>query len=390
MFPVFLLYYSLLAGTIGALYKKKRRKSYKIVGFKHGVEVLRIGNILESYGITIKKQLPLVDACLCEVEPSVAKLQQLSEDPMIEYIEDDYIATIQALPYTVAAIPKGQEIPWGVKKVAAQPVWKTCRGEGIRVGVVDTGIDLDHPDLKENIKEAYGVLDCKNIIDDNGHGTHVAGTIAALDNDIGVVGVAPKVEIYSVKAFDKHGRGTVSSIVEALNWCLEKKVHVINMSFGIRHNSFTLRRAVQALLRNNIVLVAAAGNVGRENSVLYPAKYPEVIAVAACNQNDRPASFSSSGPEVDITAPGVDILSTHKNGTYKLMSGTSMATPHVAGAAALLLSLTNMNADDVKSILKNAAKDLGLPKEKQGAGLLNVLNAVSNIKKLGRGDCEQI
>jgi subtilisin len=379
--PALFLYYSFFALSLGAFCKKRKKKSYKIVGFKQGVGVLQSRNILETYGIKIKKELPLVDACLCEVEPHNARVQQLSQDPFIEYIEDDYEAAIQVMPYAVSAKPKGQEIPWGVKKISVLPVWKTCKGEGVRVGIVDTGVDLSHPDLKDNIKEAHGVLDCKNVVDDNGHGTHVAGTIAALDNDIGVVGVAPKVEIYSVKAFDKNGKSTVSGIVEALNWCLEKEVHVVNMSFGIKNNSITLRRAVKALHKSGIVLVAAAGNAGGENSVLYPAKYPEVIAVAACGQDERPASFTSSGPEVDITAPGVDILSTYKDGQYKLMSGTSMAAPHVSGAAALLLSIHQMKAEEVKELLKSAARDLGFPKEKQGAGLVDVEKAVMSINK---------
>ncbi|MCF6095685.1 S8 family peptidase [Thermovorax subterraneus] len=390
MIPALFLYYSFLALTLGALNKKSRKKRYKIVGFKEGIGVLQSRNILENYGIKIKKELPLVDACLCEVEPHNARIQQLSQDPFIEYIEDDYEAAIQVMPYGVSVKLEGQEIPWGVKKISAQQVWKTTKGEGVRVGIVDTGVDLSHPDLKDNIKEAYGVLDCKNVIDDNGHGSHVAGTIAALDNDIGVVGVAPKVEIYSVKAFDKEGKSTVSGIVEALNWCLEKEVQVVNMSFGIKNNSITLRRAVKALNKSGVVLVAAAGNAGGENSVLYPAKYPEVIAVAACNRDDRLASFSSIGPEVDIAAPGVDILSTYKDGNYKLMSGTSMAAPHVSGAAALLLSIHKITCEQVKEILKGSAKDLGFPEEKQGAGLVDVEKAVLSINKVRRCENEGI
>ncbi|KXG78355.1 Subtilisin NAT [Fervidicola ferrireducens] len=390
MIPALFLYYSFLAVALGALSKKGKKKRYKIVGFKEGMGILQSRNILETYGIKIKKELPLVDACLCEVEPHNVRIQQLSQDPFIEYIEDDYEAAIQVMPYAVSVKLKGQEIPWGVKKISAQQVWKTTKGEGVRVGIVDTGVDLSHPDLKDNIKEAYGVLDCKNVIDDNGHGTHVAGTIAALDNDIGVVGVAPKVEIYSVKAFDKNGKSTVSGIVEALNWCLEKEVQVVNMSFGIKNNSITLRRAVKALHKSGVVLVAAAGNAGEENSVLYPAKYPEVIAVAACNRDDRPASFSSIGPEVDITAPGVDILSTYKDGQYKLMSGTSMAAPHVSGAAALLLSIHKITCEQVKEILKDTAKDLGFPEEKQGAGLVDVEKAIMSINKVRREKDEGI
>ncbi|SHM87507.1 Subtilase family protein [Caldanaerovirga acetigignens] len=390
MIPALFLYCSFLVVALKALSEKGKKKRYKIVGFKQGVGILQSRNILETYGIKIKKELPLVDACLCEVEPHNAKVQQLSEDPFIEYIEDDYEAAIQVMPYAVSVKPKGQEIPWGVKKISALPVWKVSKGDKVRVGVVDTGVDLDHPDLKENVKEACGFLDCKNVIDDNGHGTHVAGTIAALDNDIGVVGVAPKVEIYSAKAFDKNGKSTVSGIVEALNWCLKKEVQVVNMSFGIKNNSITLRRAVKALHKSGVVLVAAAGNAGGENSLLYPAKYPEVIAVAACSQDGRPANFTSTGPEVDVTAPGVDILSTYKGGHYKLMSGTSMAAPHVSGAAALLLSIYKITCEQVKEILKDSAEDLGLPKEKQGAGLIDVEKAVMSINKFRRGKDEGI
>ena len=148
--------------------------------------------------------------------------QSLAEDPMIEFVEDDYEGKIQVIPPLSIEIKKqGQELPWGVKKIDAPSAWKDTGGQGVRVGIIDTGIDLSHPDLKDNIKMTGWVLDCQNIIDDNGHGSHVAGIIAALDNDIGVVGVAPKVEIYAVKAFSKSGRGNISDVIEGLDWCVE-------------------------------------------------------------------------------------------------------------------------------------------------------------------------
>ncbi|MFY9498821.1 MAG: S8 family peptidase, partial [Tepidanaerobacteraceae bacterium] len=264
-------------------------------------------------------------------------------------------------------------------------VWKRCQGEGIKVGIIDTGIDLTHPDLKGNIKETYSVVDGISADDDNGHGTHVAGIIAALDNDIGVVGVAPKAEIYSVKAFDKMGRGSVSDIIDALQWCVENKVHVINMSFGIGTNSRALKRAIGAAHRHKIIMVAAAGNSGARDSVLYPAKYPEVIAVAASDSKDQAADFSSRGPEVNIIAPGVDVSSTYINEEYKNLSGTSMACPHVVGACALLMSISGTKAESVKKAILSTAKDIGLPEETQGVGLVNVSAAVSNIKKAKGG-----
>lgn len=349
----------------------------KIIGFKANFKKTELLGIAENHSIKIKKQLPLVNAYLCEVDTSLPSYQSLAKNPAIDFIEDDYILNIQVMPSEPLYIGRrAQEIPWGVKRINAPPVWKHISGDGIRVGIIDTGIDLSHPDLKENIKDVYGPLDCKNIEDDNGHGTHVAGTIAALDNDIGVIGVSPKVSIYSAKAFDGRGRGRVSNIIESLNWCIKKKVHVINMSFGFTMRSFALERAIKEVYRHNIVMIAAAGNSGGDNKVMYPAKYSEVIATAASDINDGVASFSSGGLEVDVLAPGVDIISTYIGGKYKKLSGTSMASPHVTGACALLLSRHNLSPEQVKSVLSYTAKDLGHPREKQGAGLINASKAV--------------
>jgi len=366
--------------------KKGHKTKYKIVGFKDGVTFSKSEGILANHGIKIKKHLPLANACLCLVDEVSAGFKSLSADDNIEFIEDDYVASIQVLPSTAESFKITlQKIPWGVKKIEAPDVWKRCRGEEIKVGIVDTGIDRSHPDLIDNIREVYSVVDSTSPDDDNGHGTHVAGIIGALDNNIGVVGVAPKVEIYSVKAFDKRGMGTVSDIIDALNWCVEKRVHVINMSFGIGTNSRALKRAIQAAHKHNIIMVAAAGNSGGNDSVLYPAKYDEVIAVAASDSNDRAADFSSRGPEVNIIAPGVDIPSTYTNQDYKNLSGTSMACPHVTGACALLMSIPGMKTENVRNVILSSAKDIGLPEETQGVGLLNVSAAVSSIKNAKGG-----
>ena len=380
------LFYLLALGLIkaGLSQQKKGRPQYKIVGFKDKITFEEGEGILLDYGIKIKKHLPLANACLCLLDEISAGFKSLAADDNIEFIEDDYLARIQVLASTTETLKiASQNIPWGVRKIEAPDVWKRCQGEGIKVGIIDTGIDLGHPDLKDNIKEAYSVVDGASADDDNGHGTHVAGIIAALDNDIGVVGVAPKAEIYSVKAFDKMGRGSVSDIIDALQWCVENKVHVINMSFGIGTNSRALKRAIGAAHRHKIIMVAAAGNSGARDSVLYPAKYPEVIAVAASDSKDQAADFSSRGPEVNIIAPGVDVSSTYINEEYKNLSGTSMACPHVVGACALLMSISGTKAESVKKAILSTAKDIGLPEETQGVGLVNVSAAVSNIKKLG-------
>lgn len=382
MIPFLLYYYYLIFG-IGCLIKNRDTKEQKIIGFKTDVSSLKYSRsqILEGYGIKIKKNLPLINACLCDMNSDDISYKTLAQDPIIDFIEDDYILDIQVEPSDSWILNKSrQDVPWGIKKIDAPKVWKHSKGEGVKVGIIDTGIDLSHPDLKDNIKETHGVLPCKNIDDDNGHGTHVAGIIAAIDNDIGVVGVSPDIEIYSAKAFNGRGRGRVSHIVESLAWCIEKQVDVINMSFGFSIKSIALERAIKQAYRHNILMVAAAGNSGGENEVMYPAKYPEVIAVAASDIKDNVAIFSSGGPEVDVIAPGVGITSTYKNGLYRKLSGTSMAAPHVVGAAALMLSLSKIKPKYIKMLLSNTAQDLGHSKEKQGSGLVNVSRAIFNKK----------
>lgn len=382
MYPLLLIPYYLLIGAAGVIFlnqQTSKTPKYKIVGFKSDFALRKGQTMVEDYGIKVKKRLPLINACLCEVDADVDVFQSLAKDPVIEFIENDYEGKIQVMPTLSLEIKKqGQEIPWGIKRIGAPSVWKDTTGKGVRVGIIDTGVDPNHPDLKDNVKMAGWVLDCQNIIDDNGHGSHVAGTIAALDNDIGVVGVAPKVEIYAVKAFTKSGRGNVSDVIEGLNWCVKNKVQVINMSFGFK-NSKALEKAIKEVYKRNIVLVAASGNSGGNNNVMYPAGYPEVIAVAASNSDDKVAWFSSGGPQVDVMAPGAGILSTYKNGGYKTMSGTSMACPHVTAACALILSKTNLDPKGVKQVLINTAKDFGHSKTKQGAGLIDISKAVASV-----------
>lgn len=208
MFPLLLIPYYFLVGATGAYIMSQQTNSpskYKIVGFKSSLAMTKGRELIETHGIKVKKHLPLINACLCEVDNNARSIfKSLADDSMIEFIEDDYVGQIQVMPSLSIDIKKqGQEIPWGVRKIGAPSVWKDTRGEKIRVGIIDTGVDVSHPDLKGNIASAGWVLECQNIVDDNGHGSHVAGTIAALDNDIGVIGVAPKVQIYSVKAFLK-------------------------------------------------------------------------------------------------------------------------------------------------------------------------------------------
>ena len=272
-------------------------------------------------------------------------------------------------PYPLPAGVQASEVPWGIARVRAPFAWPRTQGQGVRVAVIDTGIDLNHPDLKANIAGGYNALDPKAPPqDDNEHGTHVAGTIAAIWDGNGVVGVAPKARLYAVKVLNKDGRATLTSIIKGLIWCAQNNIQVANMSLGSPIGSIFMRLAVNYAHDHGVVLIAAAGNNGK--FVEYPGGYDNVIAVAASDVHDKIADFSSRGAKVEFIAPGVDVKSTVPGG-YATFSGTSMATPHVTGLAALAIAQGASGLDGVRAALHRAAGSIGLPREQQGFGLID-------------------
>ncbi len=268
----------------------------------------------------------------------------------------------------------GAEVEWGVARVNAPNAWKYTQGSGIKVGIIDTGIDLDHTDL--SVAGGFNALDsAKNADDDSGHGTHVAGIIAAIKDNGGVVGVAPKAKLYAVKVLDGTGGGTASQIIDGIQWCIKNKMKVINMSLGAPVNVAALKKAIVQAHKAGIVIVCATGNSGK--SVTYPAAYKETIAVSASDSRDKLWYKSCRGPEVDFIAPGVSIYSTFKGGGYQTHSGTSMACPHVAGLAALAIARGNSGFAAVKKALAAAATQLDdLTQNQQGLGMIDALKVV--------------
>jgi len=253
--------------------------------------------------------------------------------------------------------------------VNAPAAWARTQGEGVRVAVLDTGIDAGHPDLKDRVAGGVNILDSgAPFLDDNGHGTHVAGTIAADLDGRGVVGVAPGARLYAVKALNKEGGARVSSLIKALLWCARNGIQVANMSLGAPLGSLFLRLAVQHATNKGVAIVAAAGNSGR--AVEYPGGYPEVIAVSASDRSDRLANFSSRGPKVEFIAPGVDVRSAFPGGGYESLDGTSMAAPHVAGLAALAVARGARGPEGVRAALKASARSLGLGRA-EGFGMVD-------------------
>jgi subtilisin len=367
----------------------------KIVVFDADVDPKRHGSIVEGCGGSVKKSLPLINAAACMFSEEDKAMALLMRHGEVKWIEDDIVLNIMGAPASRARVNLAclkarrpglfkQTMPWGVMKIGAPSAWERATGKGVRVGIVDTGVNVNHPDLHYNIQGGFDAIsETEEVIDDNGHGTHVAGTIAALDNNFGVVGVAPEAHIYAAKSFDSKGRGMASDIIQGIEWCIAQGVHIINMSFGTSESSKALQLAISKAAEAGIILIAASGNSGGQNTVLYPARDPHVVAVAACTKEDRIAEFSSSGPEVDITGPGEDIYSTYRGQRYKTLSGTSMACPHVSGTAALVLSMApELPARDVINLIYEASTAMDeFPPEWRGAGLVNAGAAVNYAVK---------
>ncbi len=307
-----------------------------------------------------------------------ARLKQLADDPRVAFISHDRTVSAVAPGGTRGKPPKltptptppaqsQQTVPGGVTRIGAAGL--TNKGNGVTVAVIDTGLDLTHPDLSANIIGGYNCSTGSGYADGNGHGTHVGGTIAAPDNATGVVGVAPSAKLLGVRVLNNAGSGTWSSVICGIDWVTANRaaydIAVANMSLGGsgtsdnncgNSNNDALHHAICASANAGITYVVAAGNNGSNAAGFVPAAYHDtVITVSALadsdslpggvgsatsyGSDDTFASFSNYGvPPVTVAAPGVDIHSTWKGGGYNTISGTSMASPHVAGAAALYLA----------------------------------------------------
>lgn len=348
-------------------------------------------HLLRRLGAQDIRPLPLVNGVVCALPSQVqARAAEMAAHPEVAAVEDNLPVRLfpvfhddlgpRLVPYRAGALKRPategrQIIPWGVARIGAHLVWPQSRGAGVKVALIDTGVDPSHPDLAANLRGGINLINPRlPANDDHGHGTHVAGTVAAVDNAAGVVGVAPGAHLYAVKALDRWGRGTLAGVIGALDWCVEHGMDVINMSFGVDAPSPALHAAITRTVQAGCTVVAAAGNDGRRRSVDYPAAYAEVIAVAAVDEHDQLAGFSSRGPEVKVAAPGTKTLSTAPDNGYVRLSGTSMAAAHVSGAVALLLGL--LKQADPRTVLQHLVRGAevlpGLSSEEQGAGLVRI------------------
>lgn len=358
---------------------------------------------LDRTGVTVERPLPLIDGAVVKVAPgdSLARARsELEALPGVKWAVPDYVRRSTAPNDPLA------DQQWGLTKVGAVESWTRSTGSGATVAVIDTGIDMNHPDLAGGVwrnpaeiengfdddangrvddTAGYDFVNLDNLpADDNGHGSHVSGIIGARsENFVGVAGVAPQAKILPLKALGSDGNGFDSDVIDAIDYALANDVRIINLSLGGPDQSPALRAAIARAGDQEATIVVAAGNTGSNIDVEpnYPASYSDdnLIVVAASTEDDSRASFSNFGvSSVDLASPGAGVLSTVPGGTYNLMSGTSMATPFVSAAAALLVTIDpSLTPAKIRTILMTTADPVPAFSGATASGArLNVARAV--------------
>lgn len=383
-----------MAGLVfgqGIVSAQQNNNDGKIAG-KYIVIMKNNSNVADTQSIVNKHGLQTTEEYSSAVKGfsaniSESKLAEIKKDPKVAYVVQDRVVHADGKVTSTGTVTNTQTTPTGVKRIGASAT--SNKGTGVKVAVLDSGVDLTHPDLKANLASIRKtcVANTRTANDDNGHGTHVAGTIAAANNTVGVVGVASGAQIVPVKVLDRTGNGSWSTVICGIDWvtanAAQYGIKVVNMSLsGVgtsdnncgNTNNDPLHQAICRSVAAGVTYVVAAGNEGANSVNSVPASYDDaVITVSALSDSDGLkgslgiptsyglddyfASFSNYGTSVDIAAPGVDIKSTWKGGTYSTISGTSMASPHVAGATALYLKTNPLaNWQTVKNALVSAGE----------------------------------
>lgn len=278
------------------------------------------------------------------------------------------IGTLKIETVNSKAVSMKQTTGWQIASYNFPAIWTQTKGKGVKVAIIDTAVDLNHPDIKiEGGWDFVKNAPLSKSTPVQGHGTHVSGIIGAKDNNIGIVGIAPECSLYSLPVLDDTGSGSYTNIIKALDWCIANKIDVINMSLGGGSDTPEFYQAIRRVYDANIPMICAGGNGDWDTGYLdFPGTYDETIAVAAINESFTRATFSSIGPNIDLAAPGVNILSCTPNNTYSIFSGTSMATPFVTGLVALMIAKHRIsggttplnNVEDVRQHLIKVCKDV--------------------------------
>jgi type VII secretion-associated serine protease mycosin len=351
-----------------------------IPSFLTDIRMARLGTA------TALTPLPLVDVAV-QARSAGAIRDRLHQHPDVLEIATGVQLRAQLAPND----PLYRDYQWDLRRLEMESVWELSQGDpSVIVAVLDTGVDREHPDLSTNLLSGFDfVNDDSDPSDDGTHGTHVAGIIAAVaNNGEGVTGMAPRSRILPVKVLDSQGLGPDVAVAKGVIYAVEQGARIINLSSGTPFPSLALKEAVEFADRRGVMVIAAAGNTAeRDNSVLFPAAYPQVLAVGALDDRDSPAPFSQRQPYVSLAAPGVNIASTiwragNAGAAYGSGTGTSAAAPHVSALAALLWSADpRLSKGDVRKIIMDTADDLGPAgrDEATGVGRLNPGRALRSI-----------
>ncbi|CDQ20223.1 S8 family peptidase [Halobacillus karajensis] len=335
-----------------------------------GKELNQLGaTVVDDHSNVVKTQLKVL-----KVGNVDAVLKALKNNPNVEYAEPNYTFNAAFTPDDTLYSDQ-----YGPQNTSTPAAWDMTFGDSSQeIAVIDTGVYYDHPDLNDKTILGYDFAQNDNDPKDlNGHGTHVAGTAAAeTNNATGVAGMAPETKVLAVRALGANGSGSLNDIADAIRYSADAGAEVINMSLGCDCDSQTLEDAVNYAWNSGSVVVAAAGNDG-VSTTFEPASYENVIAVGAVDSNNEVAYFSNYGSWVDVTAPGVDIVSTVLRGKYDSYSGTSMASPHVAGLAGLLASQGRSNTE-IRTAIEQTADPINGTGSYFEHGLINSYHAVNH------------
>ncbi|MCC2930043.1 S8 family peptidase [Bacillus sp. LBG-1-113] len=317
------------------------------------------------------KHLPAV-----AVKADQKTVKEFKQDPDILYVENNVTFTaadntdLKILSEDADTSDNFEQ--WNLEPIQVKQAWKEgLTGKNVKIAVIDSGIS-PHDDL--SISGGYSAVSyTSSYKDDNGHGTHVAGIIGAKHNGYGIDGVAPEAQIYAVKALDQNGSGDLQGLLKGIDWSIANGMDIINMSLGTSSDSQILHDAMDKAYEKGVLLVAASGNDGNGKPVNYPAAYSSVVAVSATDQHNQLAAFSTTGNEVEFSAPGTDITSTYLHQYYATGSGTSQATPHAAAMFALLKQRDPGNTNvQLRALMQKNIVDLGMTGRDQqfGYGLI--------------------
>ena len=305
----------------------------------------------------------LYEAPILVFNAAQEEIERLRNDPNVSTVEEDGAFHVQENVAGGDVTPHAETIPDGVSQIGAPQAWDASRGKGIKVAITDTGIDQTHPDLASNVKGAVSFVPGETPSDGNGHGTHAAGIIAAAENGAGIVGVAPAAWLYNVKVFGNSGSGQWTWLIAGINWCISNKMDIISVQMGGASVPAAVESICNAAWTNGLLVIATAGVGGPGmGTVAAPAKFKNVIAVSAVDGSDVITPFSGRGPEIELCAPGVNVLSTKPGGGYQSWSGTAGACAHVSGAAAVAWGSHRFATNiEIWNLLAGTARPLGTP-----------------------------